>query len=412
MILCVLVLLPLVKSHAQKTVDIYILDELVVNQSPEVRRKAASEALKTVLIRLSGDNKINQSPKLKSAINNATDYLDRYSYQSTDKTLTIAGAKQSATLLSMQFSANALKALLKQSALPIWSESRPEVLIWAASDRRGKKYVGNNSSMAKSLRSGAATRGLPIIFPVLDLEDRSALPVERLWALDDAKILAAAKRYDSNAVLSGRFSVSNKKWTGSFILVHRGKTSYLTAEGKNRWAVARSIINKVSDYFADIYAINFGSPVPSVPAPTPPVNPNPAIPVPGQQVLNPSALPASVNNPLDNKAPVDASTSIPRVVVPPVVIDDPRTLFLQIDNVNDFNQYIAIMNYLELSPLVDSVKIAKAKRPVLILQVQLLTDKEKFFAMLDLDNRLQRIASKGNNFVENVGQYAIEFVWR
>lgn len=190
---------------AEKSVDIYNTSSLVINQSPEVRQKATAKGLNRVLIRLSGQQNISQSQSIQIALKQAPDYLDRFSYQSTQQTLTIAGAARPATLLLMQFNAAAVKRLLSEANLPLWSERRPDVLVWTATDKRGKKYVDIESDMAKALNTSAADRGLPIVLPVLDLEDRRALPVARLWALDENQVRLASQRYATNAVLSGRF---------------------------------------------------------------------------------------------------------------------------------------------------------------------------------------------------------------
>lgn len=370
-----------VKSYAEKTVDIYSADVLVLNQSPEIRRQAAAQALQTVLIRLSGNSDVAQSPQIQSSLTSAVDYLDRYSYRSTTQTLTIAGASQQASLLVMRFSSTAVKQLLKQAGQPIWSERRPDVLVWTATDRRGKKYVDIESSMAKVLNKAAEDRGLPIVLPVLDLEDRSALPVNRLWALDDERARQAAKRYATNALLTGRFTKSSREWSGSFILVHQGKNNYLTAKGKSEAGVAAAIIDQVSDYFSTIYAVSFA------PASASPVN---------------TGAQTEVDNSLIPTEQVASAVNIVR---------GPRDIFLQVNNIESFTQYIVLMNYLETLSLVDTVNIADAKRPQLVLDISLLVSKGQFLSALELENRLQRVAQSSLSSSAIVDA-PIEFIWR
>lgn len=371
-------LLPMVLSSnamAEKSVDIYNTSTLVINQSPEVRQKATAKGLNRVLIRLSGKKNIPQSQSIQIALQRAPDYLDRFSYQSTQQTLTIAGAARPATLLLMQFNSAAVKRLLSEANLPLWSERRPDVLVWTATDKRGKKYVDIESNMAKALNDSAADRGLPIVLPVLDLEDRRALPVARLWALDENKVRLASQRYATNAVLSGRFARRSGFWNGSFILTHKGKNRYLSAEGKSEAVVAASIVNQVSDYLANIYAVNA---LPNNGSAAAQLSPNGTASTIGSAVLQPSR--------------------------------GPRNLYLQVNNVGDFSNYIMVVKYLEALPLVSSVRVASVLTPTLLLDIELVANKDQFFSALELDNRLQRVARQG--LTSSGRGDAFEFVWR
>jgi len=363
---------------AEKAVDIYNSSVLVVNQSSEVRRQAAAKGLTRVLVRLSGSQDVAQSPQVKAALKRAPDYLDRFGYQSTQATLTIAGAEKPATLLQMRFNVASVKRLLNEANLSLWSERRPDVLVWTAMDKRGKKYVDIESGMAKALNASASDRGLPIVLPVLDLEDRRALPVTRLWALDEKQVRLASQRYATNAVLSGRFTKRSGSWKGSFILTHKGKNRYLNAEGKTESAVAASIINQVSDYLASIYAVS-------------------------PQAGNGTDLSPS------SEGTVTTGSSLASKSVA-VTNRGPRFLYIQINNVSDFSTYIDVIRYLETLPLISSVRVANTLRPTLLLDVELVVDKSRFFSELELDQRLQRVAP--STIDSPSGDAALEFVWR
>ncbi len=320
-----------VASYAEKTVDIYSANVLVINQTAEIRRKAAATALSTVLVRLSGSREVLQAPAVRDALRNASVYLYEFSYQTTDKTLTIAGASQPASRLVMRFSQTLLENLLRDAQLPLWSSNRPDILVWTVINNNGQRYVSAKSSMGRALKSAAINRGLPIANPVLDLEDRSALSVSRLWAMDEGSIRVASRRYDTDAVLAGRFSKDRNKWIGRFILLHQGKTTYYTASGESQSAAARSIIDKITDFMADIYAV-----------------------VPG------------------------ASGSS-------------RSVLLQINNASDFSRYAEILTYLEKLPLVKSLNVARVDNEKLSIRVDLNTDIDRFLTTLKLDRKLKRV---------------------
>jgi hypothetical protein len=54
----------------------------------------------------------------------------------------------------------------------------------------------------------ATRRGVPIIFPVLDFEDRRALNADLIWSLDEEAILSASRRYAPDSILAGRLHLT------------------------------------------------------------------------------------------------------------------------------------------------------------------------------------------------------------
>jgi hypothetical protein len=358
-------------AFANKSVDLYSSSVLVINQTPEVRRKAAKDALSNVIVKMSGSRKALQHPDVRKAINNASQYLYQYSYQSTDKTITIAGAQQSASNLLMRFNPSPLERLLKNAQQPLWSSSRPDILVWLAISDGKQQFVSARSRMGLAIQNAASKRGIPTVNPVLDLEDRSALPIARLWAMDEDTIRVASKRYSAQGVLSGRVQLDRNQWSGRFIFLHQDKTEYFSATGKTQAAVADSIIGQVTDYFANIYSISGAAP----------------------------------------------STE--------------EGVLLQINNVTDFNRYSSIISYLENLPTVRNLFVSNVNREVVQLRVVLNTDLDRFLNIIKLDRKLDSVNGSGSSqgslkelsvslssgsgatVVSNpANESAIEFLWR
>ncbi len=321
-------------SYGAKSVDIYSVQELVVNQSNEVRKEAAARGLKTVFVRLAGSKEVLQAPAVREAIAKASIYLSEFGYQQTNRSITIAGAPKPASLLVMRFAQAPLEKVLKNNRLPIWLSNRPDILVWGAFNRGKKSYMGADSTMARSLKSAASERGLPITNPVLDLSDRSSLSASRLWALDEDSILDASKRYDTNAILAGRFSKSDGQWNGNMLLLHLGKTNYFSASNKSQRAVARSIIDQVTDHLANIYA------------------------------------------------------------VAPNGLGNPRSAILQINNVEDFDYYASVIAYLESLPLVDGLNVVRVHEGRLVVKANLNSSIERLINTVKLDKKLRFVETQ------------------
>ncbi len=54
----------------------------------------------------------------------------------------------------------------------------------------------------------ADDRGIPILFPVLDFEDRRNLTADMIWGLDQQAIARASARYAADSILAGRLYIS------------------------------------------------------------------------------------------------------------------------------------------------------------------------------------------------------------
>lgn len=93
-----------INAWAQLAVDVYRVEATVANQS-EVERVAAAKAnLGEVIIRVMGDTAALQHPLVRQAINEAPNYLAKFSY-SSDKTIVL------------NYSPQAIQTLLQQAQL-------------------------------------------------------------------------------------------------------------------------------------------------------------------------------------------------------------------------------------------------------------------------------------------------------
>lgn len=110
--------------------------------------------------------------------------------------------------LDVSFAKNLIDQLLADADIPIWDSNRPSVLVWMVlQDPNGEREMLSADSQPEImalLQDFAARRGLPIIFPLLDFEDRRNLGVDQVWALETDAIRAASARYGADSVLAGR----------------------------------------------------------------------------------------------------------------------------------------------------------------------------------------------------------------
>jgi len=127
----------------------------------------------------------------------------------------------------VRFDGAALQRELIEREVPFWSlERRPRTVAWVAMDDGGERRILGGEEGAhfqEVLRSAATEGGLPVIFPLMDLQDQRELSSSDIWGGFRDPILEASERYDSEAVLVGRIAARGDRWRGRWILFWGGE---------------------------------------------------------------------------------------------------------------------------------------------------------------------------------------------
>lgn len=241
---------------AEQVVDLYTADILVASQSASERRRAAREGLAQLMVRVSGNPEAARHTAVQEALSRAEDFIYEFNYRSTSETIEVGDEERPASRLVMKFSPPELERLLRSANLSLWPANRPAVLVWMVTrDDEGLQRV-SGSQEREWLKARARARGVPLVMPLEDLEDRLALSARELWALDEEVIRKASQRYDAEAILVGRYSeTSGGQWRSDWQLYHNlgNPTFYLRAGSVE--AVIADAIDETANHFSGLYAI-------------------------------------------------------------------------------------------------------------------------------------------------------------
>lgn len=244
-------------AAARQSVDLYNTSVLLLDQSAGVRRQAAIKGLSTVVVKASGRRDSLHNATIAQALKEAETYLYEFSYASSSRTLKVAGVDRKAVKLLMRFSPGPVEKLLRDAGVPLWQASRPDVVVWVASTKgTQQRFISPSSLTGQAFKTSARRRGLPLVSPVLDLDDRRALSVSRLWAGDSESIIKASLRYQADAILAGRLRPADgRQWRGQFTLYYQGQEKLFSASGASSARVATAIVEQVSNYFASTFSV-------------------------------------------------------------------------------------------------------------------------------------------------------------
>lgn len=227
----------------------------VPDQSETARQEGLQQALAQVLVKQTGSREILNNPAIKQALSLTRHYLTQYGYTripavDTDDEDTLA--------LTASFSENAISRLLQREQLPIWPANRMGMLIWLLRDdpEFGRQHITPElmPEAYQALALALTRRGVPVIKPSLDLQDRLALNPEQAWRFDEAAYAGAAQRYSTSLWLGVRlYQSGDGSWRGSAWASVEGRMFLENASAND----ARVLINELVDRIVDNYSRNY-----------------------------------------------------------------------------------------------------------------------------------------------------------
>jgi hypothetical protein len=168
------------------------------------RQQAFAAALRQVLVKLSGRTDALEHPDIRRAIAAPQSYVDAWAYRSLPAPAEAALEPAApAIALEVTFFEGELQSLLDTAGIALWPRNRPDTLLWIVEQDAGgrRSLLGTDSPVVARLQALAAERAMPLISPILDLQDRLALRPDILWELDPVAIQGASSRYGTDSVL-------------------------------------------------------------------------------------------------------------------------------------------------------------------------------------------------------------------
>jgi len=183
-------------AMATKVSGLYRAEAAVAGVEANQRSEAIRQALVNVLVKVTGNRNIASRKALAGDIKNASRYVQQYSYQlAKDAEMASEGEPQRFLLVS--FDRAAIDRLLRDQGLPVWSENRPSILSWMGVERQSRRRLMDSerdTPVRSALEETARTRGLPLLFPLMDLEDQGRLQVGDIWGEFETNIRGASNR--------------------------------------------------------------------------------------------------------------------------------------------------------------------------------------------------------------------------
>ena len=188
------------------------------------KQNSQREALKQVIVKMTGDRSSLSNAGIVKALRSADDYILSYEYSIQDDQ----------PIYKAIFDKNKIERLIRQQKLPLWGAQRPDAIIWLAyaTDSNIKVVAeGENTEVSHSILTSAEGRGIPVLLPLMDLDDTISLSETDVWAQFLPVLENASRRYNSDYMLTARIidvdalkaqqDVETESNTSQYIEVHK-----------------------------------------------------------------------------------------------------------------------------------------------------------------------------------------------
>ena len=186
------------------------------SQSRADRNAAVNAALEMVLGKVLAGENILQDTAASIALSDSSQYVTQYQYSLIPSE---TDPESTARVMRVVFDKHSLLALLKSSELGIWSAIRDETLVWLVVEENGERQFYNENRMpefANVLDRASRNKGLPLLFPLMDLEEQQKISVNDVLSAYSDRLLEVSERYGTVAILSGRVQKKADCWNAEW----------------------------------------------------------------------------------------------------------------------------------------------------------------------------------------------------
>jgi len=268
-------------ASAGDMVKLYQVDRLVVGQDAVERNAVLADALAILIERVGGKKDIVEASGLTPALKRAKDYVERFEYVPLENvpadTVSPSPGQQPAEAGSDQvgdavpqeptpvyryrlhilFDKSAVERLLEAHQVPIWGRLRPTLIVWLAVDdgvRRHTVSPDNANGLDKTVAELGTRRGLPIILPLMDLEEQARIGFSDIWGDFADTIKAASSRYRAGAELVGRAYRQDGGWFMRWSLYSESIADHWDGQDVSLDGGLVQALDRAADRLGDLYA--------------------------------------------------------------------------------------------------------------------------------------------------------------
>ncbi|NMH67066.1 DUF2066 domain-containing protein [Shewanella sp. SHSM-M6] len=189
--LCVYSLLSIGNVMAIEVSQLADAEVAVASRDAGERHQGLKTALQQVILKNAGDEAVLDNELIRAQLKSPEALLSQYGYVERDAKL----------WLQASYDRSRIIALLRQANLPVWGSQRPLTLVWLAMENQEERLVlGDASALAERQQFSqfSAERGVPLLFPLMDLDDVMRVGVADVRGMFTEVVASASARYQAD----------------------------------------------------------------------------------------------------------------------------------------------------------------------------------------------------------------------
>jgi len=312
--------------------DLYTVELPVADQTTSLRLESFSEAFRQVVVKVSGSDDALQSPAFKLPIERSARYVKQFRYLNRSQ----PGEDEfdaSRLFLRIDFNQQLIEGLLREHNFPVWGRERPSSLLVISYDvNENIRLVSDDSTpdLVEALDRAAAKHAVPVLFPLMDLQDIALVKIRDIASRQYEKINTMARRYAPDALLVGQIvGRSGEGWHGDWEV----RFADQIFKWQHRAPSKNAVVNQVIEHLARILALEYA---------------------------------------LDDHSRID------------------QTLLLSVSAMDGIDNLISVQKYLQSLNAVDSVRVAMINQDVVTYRLNLRNDPEDLQRLIEFGEVLEQ----------------------
>ena len=246
-------------AHAVTVEDLFTVELPVADQTTSLRLESFREAFKQVIVKVSGSDDALKSDAFKRPIKNSARYVKQFRYLTRELTAEEEELEAGNLLLSIDFDQQLVEGLLREHNFPVWGRERPSTLLVVSYDvNENIKLVSDDTTpdLVEALDTAAAIHAVPVLFPLMDLEDIALLSISDIASREYENIQTMARRYSPNALMVGQIvGRSGEGWQGDWEVRFADQIFKWTHKTSSKQGVIDQVIRHLAKILALEYAL-------------------------------------------------------------------------------------------------------------------------------------------------------------
>lgn len=242
------------QSVAIEVTGLYQVTVEVKDQTPSTRWKGMLTGFKEILIRKSGSGRVLSTSEVKQAYRKVSAYVQRFQYAANE-----AEDAQQPFLLHLDFEPRLIDELIQEAGMPIWGSNRPVTLLWLAMEKDFQRNIvkeeESQDSISQMIKANALRRGIPVILPLMDLEDELSVSISDVWGRFNSPIVEASRRYAADSIVSGRINKIGEFWQAKLSYISQDSEKPMEFEAESEEALMAMLSNQIAENLCEKYCV-------------------------------------------------------------------------------------------------------------------------------------------------------------